>query len=142
MHAFRRPHRWWSGLALAASLLLSLLPTAGRLREAFEPGAQAAALAMCTAQGLAYRPASAIDGRLAVDPLAPDDRREPATQAGDDCAYCPLLGSLVLPAPLLAAWTPPTSPGVVRLRSSASRRFPEHRSGLGPRGPPRTRIAG
>ncbi|MFZ5638388.1 MAG: DUF2946 family protein [Pseudomonadota bacterium] len=141
MNTLRRPHRWWSGSAFLAILLLSLLPTAGRLREAFAPGTQVAALAMCTAQGLAYRPISAIDGLRVADPLAPDERREPATQGDGDCAYCPLLASLDLPAPT-AACPPPILPVVARSRSSASRAGTDARIGLGPRGPPRMHPAG
>ncbi len=142
MTALRRPHRWLSALALAASLLLSLLPTAGRLRDALVPGGQAeAALAMCTTQGLAYRTADDLGAGWPGDWPAPQGGSTPAGQ-GDDCAYCPLLAALDLPASPVATGAPPASPATVPAPSRHGRESRRHRTGLGPRGPPLTRFAG
>lgn len=141
MTALRRPHRWLSTLALAASLLLSLLPTAGRLQQALAQEARdPLSLAMCTVRGLEYLPASRADV-LPVDPQAPPGDPAPASHR-DDCAYCPLLTSLDLPAP------PAMAPGA-SVSSSDDLRSPSdrgvaaaHRMGLGPRGPPVMVFAG
>lgn len=141
MRSFRRPHRWLSALALAASLLLSLLPTVGRLQQAFAQEAQdAVVLAMCTVRGLEYLPVSRLDA-LSADRPAP--QRDPAPAGhGDDCAYCPLLASLDLPAP-----PPMAHPASVSssddLRSPSDRGVTAaHRMGRGPRGPPTMVFAG
>ncbi len=146
MTALRRPHRWLSALALAASLLLSLLPTAGRLQQAFvqQAFAQEArddlSLAMCTVRGLEYLPASRADV-LPADPRAPLGDPAPVRH-GDDCAYCPLLTSLDLPAlPAMAHRAPVSSSD--DLRSTSDRGVAAaHRMGLGPRGPPTMVFAG
>ena len=156
MTALRRPHRWLSALALAASLLLSLLPTAGRLQQAAVQQAalqqatvqQAFALeardeltlAMCTVRGLEYRPASPVDA-LSADRSAAQGDPEPARH-GDDCAYCPLLTSLDLPAPPAMAHHASVSSSD-DLRSPSDRGVAAaHRRGLGPRGPPTVVFAG
>jgi hypothetical protein len=141
MKSFRRPHRWLSRLALAASLLLSLLPTVGRLQQAFAQEAQSdAALAMCTVRGLEYLPVSRVDP-LSAD--RPTPQRDPAPAGhGDDCAYCPLLASLDLPAPPPMAH-PASMSSTDDLRSLSDRGVSAaHRMGLGPRGPPSMVFAG
>ena len=141
MKSFRRPHRWLSALALAASLLLSLLPAAGRLQQAFAQEVQSdTALAMCTARGLEYVPASRADV-LPADPRSPQGDPAPAGH-GDDCAYCPLLASLDLPAPPAMADAASASSSD-DLRSPSDRGVSAaHRIGLGPRGPPSMVFAG
>lgn len=141
MRSFRRPHRWVSALALAASLLLSLLPATGRLQQAFAREAQSdVALAMCTVRGLEYVSASRVDA-LSVDLPTPQGDPEPAGH-GDDCAYCPLLASLDLPAPPAMA-NPTSVSSSDDLRSPSDRGVSAaHRMGLGPRGPPSMVFAG
>lgn len=141
MTALRRPHRWLSTLALAASLLLSLLPTVGRLQQTFAQAAQSdVALAMCTVRGLEYVPASRADV-LSADPRAPQGDPAPADH-GDDCAYCPLLASLDLPAPPPMAH-PSAMSSTDDLRSLSDRGVSAaYRMGLGPRGPPSMVFAG
>lgn len=141
MRSFRRPHRWLSALALAASLLLSLLPAAGRLQQAFAQEAQSdVALAMCTARGMEYLPASHVDA-LSADQPTPQGDPEPAGH-GDDCAYCPLLASLDLPAPSAMADAASVSSSD-DLRSPSDRGVSAvHPVGLGPRGPPAMVLAG
>jgi hypothetical protein len=141
MRSFRRPHRWLSALALAASLLLSLLPAAGRLQQAFAWEAQDdTVLAMCTVRGLEYLPASRVDG-LSADQSAPQGDPGSASHR-DDCAYCPLLSALDVPAPPAMANPVPASSSD-DLRSPSDRGvFAAHRMGLGPRGPPPMVFAG
>ena len=126
----RRFQLWMARLALAAVLLVSVMPTVSRWLESRAPAWQTAVLAMCTMDGLAMRPASLLD----------DAGKAPApTGAMPDeyCAYCPLLASLAplalavlavllpaLPRALLPAWVPPVLPAPPLLR------------GLGARGPP------
>ena len=128
-----RSHRfqhWMARLALAAILLVSVMPTLSRWLESRAPDLQATALAMCTLDGLAMKPASLLDN--AGKAPAPSGARP-----DEHCAYCPLLASLaplllaalalllpVLPRALLPAWVLPASPVPPLLR------------GLGARGPP------
>lgn len=118
-------------LALAAMLLLALLPTFGRLAQAGQGAAGDAWTQMCTVAGM----------KLVKLPFAASQPDAPASMPGGsdmgaDCAYCTLLGALgaavvalVLAllafAPVgLSAW--PGNP-------PRARRCP---SGLGSRGPP------
>lgn len=126
----RRYQHWMARLALAAILLVSVMPTVSRWLESRAPDAAATVLAMCTMDGLAMKPASLLD----------DAGKAPApagTMPDAYCAYCPLLSALaplllalaILLPPvrraLLPAWTPPALPVAPLLR------------GLGARGPPR-----
>lgn len=125
----RRFQHWMARLALAAVLLVSVMPTVSRWLESRAPELQATVLAMCTMDGLAMKPASLLD----------DAGKAPAPSGGmsdEYCAYCPLLASLapvllalaILLPPvrraLLPAWTLPAVPAPPLLR------------GLGARGPP------
>jgi hypothetical protein len=126
----RRFQLWMARLALAAVLLVSVMPTVSRWLESRAPAWQTAVLAMCTMDGLAMQPASLLD----------DTGKAPAPAGAmpdEYCAYCPLLAALAplalavlaillpaLPRALLPAWVPPASPVPPLLR------------GLGARGPP------
>lgn len=126
----RRFQHWMARLALAAVLLVSVMPTVSRWLESRAPAWQTAVLAMCTMDGLAMKPASLLD----------DAGKAPAPSGAmpdEYCAYCPLLASLAplvlavlvvllptLPRALLPAWTLPALPIPPLLR------------GLGARGPP------
>jgi hypothetical protein len=125
-------------LAIAAMLLLALLPTAGRLLSAGSEGPLGSAWAqMCTMSG------------LKLVKIAPDGTSNPAIPkpgSGDfgasDCAYCPLLNTLAtsvlfvalaLPMPALRSWPQ---------RQFSQRAIRRHPCGLGSRGPPgRFRIS-
>lgn len=138
MSPLRRPRRVLLALAFTASLLLSLLPTIGRLQRALDAdGALLDARAFCTAQGLAYRSADAVrDALSAIADPKPQPRRGDPAPDGDECAYCPLLATTGLPAvasPLL----PPLPPMATVFAPQDSRRAVDrHPIGQGPRGPP------
>ena len=135
MSPLRRPRPLLWSLAFTASLLLALLPAAGRLHRAFDADISATAMqAFCTAQGLVLRP-SIVDPAI-VDPAHPPDAPSPAPATGDDCAYCPLLATTGLPAiasPMLPPLPPMAAVFPPRLVRCAVDRHP---IGQGPRGPP------
>jgi hypothetical protein len=112
--------------ALLAVLLLALVPTFGRLAQAagHDPLDARGTVAMCTARGLERVP----------DPGHP----EPAPHHDNgDCAYCPLLGSAVPPAPQVALAAAPAPAPALCTPSSSARVGAQHPCGLGSRGPPR-----
>ncbi len=144
MSSLRRQRPLLLSLAFAASLLLSLLPTVGRLQQALDPDPLASGWnAMCTMRGLVVLPAPLQDLFATADAVAtgePGDRSR-GDQAGDDCPYCPLLNAVLLLAGLLLAWLLPRlhDAGFAQRRDSHS--LDRYLLGLGPRGPPQTRIA-
>ena len=128
----RRFRQWMARLALAAILLLALLPTLGRLVEAGGQRLPPALVAMCTSAGL---------GLFAPDRLTPGETSPAAgmpagTMAADDCPYCPLLAKI---APLLLAilglFALPT-PWRPNVREARGRRRAHVHGMLGARGPP------
>lgn len=130
-----RPHRfqhWMARLALAAILLLALLPTFGRWVESSGQRLPPVLVAMCTSAGL---------GLFAADRLPPGETSTAAgipagTMAADDCPYCPLLAKiapLVLAILALLALPPPWRPTV---REARGRRLAHVHGMLGARGPP------
>jgi hypothetical protein len=121
--AFQRPMR---ALALAAVILLALMPSAARLLASRAgANAQAGWAELCTMAGLKL---VKLDAAV---PAAPD-----SGQHGGDCDYCPLLHSLATPAtpPAMAlARLPPLPAPTLR----APQRLPATPAvGLGSRGPP------
>lgn len=154
MSPHRRPRPLLWSLAFTASLLLALLPAAGRLHRAFDADVSAPAMqAFCSAQGLVLRPSmvdaaifdqAAVDqaavDQVAVDPAHPPGKPSPAPEAGDDCAYCPLLATTGLPA-VASPMLPPLPPMAMVFPPRFVRRAVDrHPIGHGPRGPP-TRFA-
>lgn len=135
MSPLRRPRPLLWSLAFTASLLLALLPAAGRLHRALDAEVSAPAMqAFCSTQGLVLRPP--IFDQVAVDPAHPPGERSPAPAADDDCAYCPLLATTGLPA-LVSPVLPPLPPMAVVFPPRDSRRTGDrHPIGQGPRGPP------
>ncbi len=128
----RRFQHWMARLALAAILLLALLPTLGRLVEAGGQRLPPALVAMCTSAGLSL---------FATDRLPPGES-SPAvgmpvgTMTMDDCPYCPLLAKiapLVLAILALFALPMPWRPNV---REAHGRRRAHVHGMLGARGPP------
>jgi len=124
-------------LALAAMLLLALLPTAGRLLSAGGNASLGGAWTqMCTMSG------------LKLVKIAPDAASNPAIAehgggaGASDCPYCPLANAIValvlcvalaLPMPVLRSWP---------RRRIARWTVRRHPCGLGSRGPPeRFRIS-
>jgi hypothetical protein len=124
-----RFQHWMARLALAAILLLSVMPSVSRWLESATPRLPDAVLAMCTVDGLAMKPVSLLAETGNVP--APS-----GTMPDGYCGYCPLLASLtplllavvILLPPLrrvlLPAWGQPALRAVPLLR------------GLGARGPP------
>ena len=134
MSPLRRPRPLLWSLAFTASLLLALLPAAGRLYRAgtFDPPAPALQ-AFCTAAGLALRSPAP---RIAGDAVHPHGEGAPAGEAGDDCAYCPLLATTGLPA-IASPMLPPLPPMAAVFPPRLVRRAVDrHPIGQGPRGPP------
>ena len=124
-------------LALVAMLLLATLPTFGRLLgasgDAAHESTQSAWTAMCTAAGLEHAalpvtrdPAAAVD--QGGTPAAPHH--------GDDCAYCPLLASVVFALATLALVLPQHLPSCLCTWHRVAARAIPHPCGLGSRGPP------
>jgi hypothetical protein len=138
--AFRR--RTFRGpmarLALVAVLLLSLVPTLGRLAQARAAGVDAAPswAALCTARGLqpvllAVSAHGAAHGDVEVPAPTPHGA------AGGDCDYCPLLAT-TLPVAVAPLSVPPAAapaPALCTSRTSPARGR-AHPCGLGSRGPP------
>lgn len=129
-------HRRMSLLALAAMLLLLLMPTVGRLL-AGASGARDGGVwtQMCTMAGLKLVKVSAGDANP-LDPVLPKPQ-----PGGDlpmqDCAYCPLLNSLVaLVLCVVFAFAPSARPRQVPTRRTPPPWARWHPCGLGSRGPP------
>jgi len=134
-----RFHRHASRLALAAILLLALVPTLGRLAQAREAAAHATPwwAAMCTARGLQpvlLAPGVREAGAIAVTTPAPPPPSP--HDAGSDCDYCPLLAT-ALPVALPPPSVPPAAlpPALCTPVAQVAHAQP-HPCGLGSRGPP------
>lgn len=129
----RRFQFWMARLALAAVLLVSVMPTLSRWLESRAPAGQTAVLALCTSDGLAWaKPASLLDDGVGKAP-APAG----GTMPDDDCGYCPLLASLAPLALAALALLLPAQPRT--LLPSGARPIPHappRLRGLGARGPP------
>lgn len=128
-------------LAFAASLLLSLLPTVGRLHQALNsdpllPGWNA----MCTMRGLMVAPAPLLEWFSGGDAAA-RGRGQPDHQASDECPYCPLLAAAALLVGTSPVWMSPRVDGATFLQRRHLHGLDRHFLGLGPRGPPLARIA-
>ncbi len=121
-------------LALAAILLLALLPTFGRLAQAGHGIAGDAWTQMCTVAGMKL-----VKLPLAADTPNAADAPAPLPAAGDmgaDCAYCPLLGTLTAAVVALVLALLAFAPVALPVRRGAPARARQHPSGLGSRGPP------
>lgn len=149
MASIRRPRPWLLTLALFASVSLSLLPTLGRLSRVAESGDAVASQALCTSRGLAWRSVgiAAIDAASAsavfdnfVDAANPDrdagDAPSGGRESDDDCGYCTLTATTVLPA-LHASVAAPAPMMACARRRFAVRAIPSPAIYDGsPRGPP------
>ncbi len=132
-------------LALVAMLALVLVPSIGRIAQHFDSSVSInetslgpAFGAMCTAQGLAYDPAVAAIEAIGFALQGSDDSRGPAPpHAGDDCDYCTIAVSSIVP--VFLSLVAPALTSDITLPSRNSRmstwRYP---LGLGSRGPPLT----
>lgn len=126
-----RPFQFWMArLALAAILLVSVMPTLSRWLESRAAGAPDAVLALCTTDGLTWaKPARLFDDGAGKAPAPAGTLPDAA------CAYCPLLASL---APLLLAvlaWLLPMLPrALLPARGSAVPHAPPVCAGWVPAG--------
>ncbi|MGY0505874.1 DUF2946 family protein [Luteimonas sp. e5] len=127
-------HHWMHAPALLAALLLALVPSIGRLHQAFATAdAAMPTMAMCTMDGMRE---VALPAWAVADPAAEADTPD-VPRSAHDCDYCPLLAGLLGVQPLdPAAWLPSAFTGLLPLRD-APRVGMRHPSGLGSRGPPR-----
>lgn len=118
-------------LALAAVLLLALVPTVGRLLSSAD-GASGVWAQMCTVAGLKLVKLAPGDAAPTTDP-APGGSGDPVKL---DCAYCLLANSIVV----LLLWIVFALPArVARVHSPPRTPIPcarWHPCGLGSRGPP------
>lgn len=128
----RRFQHRMASLALAAILLLALLPTLGRWVETSGQRLPPALVAMCTSAGLSlFAP-----DRLPPGETSPAQGIPAGSMAADDCPYCPLLAKiapLVLAILALLALPAPWRPNV---REARGRRLAHVHGMLGARGPP------
>ena len=126
-----RFQRWMTRFALVAVLLLATAPTLSRWLQQADGGGEQMAMLMANGAGemmSMYHHAMPAPEKVPM-PMG-------GTHAGDVCAYCPLLASL-LPTLLVLAILLPLLQRI-RLRDAsviASRVLPL-RLGLGARGPP------
>jgi Protein of unknown function (DUF2946) len=128
----RRFQHWMACLALAAILLLALLPSLGRWVEAGGQRLPPALVAMCTSAGLSlFAP-----DRLPSGETSPAAGMPVGMMTADDCPYCPLLAKI---APLVLAILvlhAPSTPWRPNLREAHGRRLVRASGMLGARGPP------
>ena len=126
-----RFQRWMTRFALVAVLLLATAPTLSRWLQQADGGGEQMAMLMANGAGemMSLRHHAMTAPEKVPMPMG-------GTHAGDVCAYCPLLASL-LPTLLVLAILLPLLQRI-RLRDAsviASRVLPL-RLGLGARGPP------
>ena len=126
----RRFQYWMARLALAAILLLAVMPTLSRWLESRAPALPSTVLAMCTMDGLVVKPISWLDD--AGSTPAPAGAMPDAY-----CAYCPLLASLAPLVLAVLAFLLPAQPRAL-LPSGArpTPHAPPRLRGGGARGPP------
>lgn len=126
----RRRHGLLLSLAFAGSLLLALVPSLGRLHQAFAQDPLANPFGQfCSTDGLVAR--ADLSRWLA------GNAGDPAPRApADDCDYCPLLVAPALPVAGLPV--PPAQPlPQARAALRVQPRLPQrHLIGWSPRGPP------
>ena len=123
------PHRWLLRLALAATMLMVLLPSMGRLAGA-GPATNPHTVHVGSHGGHAGHAAAGQAGAPA--PATP----HPGGSGQYDCGYCPLLASLVPPAAVAPSFGTPLHDRLFALSSHAPRVAWRHPWGLGSRGPP------
>lgn len=134
MHS-RSFHSRMTLLALAAILLLALLPTFGRLAQAGQGVTTEAWTQLCTLSGMKLVKLPPVAMHAAGHAAAPMPSPDHGGM-GMDCDYCPLLSMLTLAVAALVlalvgfAPSTPASPRAVPLRARL------HPFGLGSRGPP------
>lgn len=121
-------------LALAAMLLLAVLPTAGRLAQPAAQGMRAGLEAMCTSAGLRLADPAALLHAAHRGDGAPDAPVHPHQDA--DCAYCPLLASLAVALFLAIALRDAPARAAPAAPRASPPRSRSHPCGLGSRGPP------
>ncbi len=123
-------------LALAAVLLLALLPTFGRLAEftRHQASMSPVTVMLCTLEGM--KPVTMPLATLAQGDESPATPHHPGAGNGEDCHYCPLLASLVALAFVALGLWPSPAPRGNAIGCAGPRIAQRHPSGLGSRGPP------
>lgn len=119
-------------LALWATLMMALVPAAGRLLLGLEHRTHGdlVAVELCTVDGRVIRLVDA-----ALDPFRTPAPLQPA-RAHEDCGYCVLASTTTLVAPTTAILAPPSGDVAARVVITSAT-HPRHLCGLGSRGPPR-----
>lgn len=122
-----RLHRVMAALALFAMLLLTVVPTLGRLQAPAMTGAGKIALLMPMHAGMSS--------------MAMPERAHPGVPAlpdgmSPDCQYCPLLTAMTVIVMVLLGALLRLAPMIVPARRDAPRHSFEYPRGLGSRGPP------
>ena len=118
-------------LALVATVLAALMPTASRFFATTADHAAPVLHEMCTAAGIKLFDASPAPAGGHDDPAAP------MTHAMDDaCGYCVLATSLLLLLVLLAAWALMPQATLPLLHRSARLKPNRNVRGLGSQAPP------
>lgn len=128
-------------LALVAALLLAAVPTLGRLAPHLAQATHAAhagLVALCTSDGLKYVDPVAVNAGAdhhgvehgGATPDKPHDHGAP------DCAYCPLLLSLLVAGCWLLWLRAASAAGALLSWPASAPRTFTHPCGLGSRGPP------
>ena len=127
----RHFRHWMARLALAAILLVSLMPTVSRWLESNAQRLPDMVLAMCTSDGMAWtKPSLLADGGATPAPM-------PAGGMPDAyCGYCPLLSALVPVLLALALFLPSLRRRLLPARVFSTPHAPPLLRGLGARGPP------
>lgn len=127
----RHFRHWMARLALAAILLVSLMPTVSRWLESGAQRLPDVVLAMCTSDGMAWtKPSLLADSGTTPAPM-------PAGSMPDAyCGYCPLLSALVPVLLVLALFLPPLRRRLLPARVLSIPHAPPLLRGLGARGPP------
>ena len=126
-------HAAMARLALVAMLMLALLPTLGRLAPQGARAAQDGWAALCTATGLKYVDLSLHHATRGDDGATPG---QPHGHGDPDCAYCPLLVSLLVAACVFLLLRECCIRGAIVVGHVAPARRSFHPCGLGSRGPP------
>ena len=127
----RHFRHWMARLALAAILLVSLMPTVSRWLESGAQQLPDVVLAMCTSDGMAFtKPSLLADSGGTPAPM-------PAGGMPDEyCGYCPLLSALAPVLLALALFLPPLRRRLLPASTLPTPHAPPLLRGLGARGPP------
>jgi hypothetical protein len=134
-----RSHRLFFRLALLAALLLATVPTLGRLlgpAAAVPAPVHAMAMSMAMHHGTAHAMETMAHGAPHGHAPAGAPHSGHGHEHDGDCAYCPLLGSVLAAQTLALDVPPPVIPRHAVRTEAAAPRIARLRGNLGSRGPP------